>query len=236
VSARSRARHSLSLALAVTASSAFPPFLSPVVRTLDPTLFIQWDTEKADLFDQIEYKQRLMLTDGGVYDNLGLETVEKRCKTLLVSDAGAPFRPDQDPSTHWIQQAMRAFNVATNQSRGLRKRDLIDAYKAKVHLGAYWGITTLIGDYQLADALNISLESTTYLASIRTRLNVFSDAEQSRLINGGYALCDAAMRKYALTERPPQKAPQWPYPDYSLDRPIPAEQKDTSAAATIEAP
>ena len=29
-----------------------------------------------------------MLSDGGVYDNLGLETVWKRYQTVLVSDGG----------------------------------------------------------------------------------------------------------------------------------------------------
>jgi NTE family protein len=36
--------------------------------------------------------RKLWLTDGGVYDNLGLETAWKRYRTLLVSDAGAPLQ------------------------------------------------------------------------------------------------------------------------------------------------
>src|SRR2546426_7327395 len=131
-------RPAFSIALAVTASSAFPPFLSPVVRKIDPNLFQA--VPGAKLFDKVEYRQRLCLTDGGAYDNLGLETLEKRCKTLLVSDGGAPFGPSPDPGTAWHTQALRAFDIATAQSRGLRKRRLVADYRARLRSGSDWGI------------------------------------------------------------------------------------------------
>lgn len=205
------------VALAVTASSAFPPFLSPVVRPVDPSTFEPW--EGADLFEKVEYKRQLTLTDGGAYDNLGLETLEKRCKTLLVSDAGAPFDPDPNPGSAWHAQTLRAFDIATAQARGLRKRRLITDYEEGSRRGAYWGIMTEISRYGLADALAVSLDATRYLSSIRTRLNPFSEAEQCRLINGGYALCDAAMRRYVI-EGTPRKPRRWPYPEYPLDGPM----------------
>jgi NTE family protein len=51
---------SFRVALAVAASSAFPPFLSPVLLEPDPAAFER--TEGADLFDQVEYRRRLVLT------------------------------------------------------------------------------------------------------------------------------------------------------------------------------
>ena len=222
----------LSVALAVTASSAFPPFLSPVVRDIDPNLFRQ--VSGADLYGNVAYRTRLFLTDGGVYDNLGLETLDKRCKTLLVSDAGAAFVVDPDPSKTWVKQALRAFDIATNQARALRKRALIDDFRSAAHRGSYWGITTLVADYQVADALPVSPEATRYLSSMRTRLNPFTDAEQCRLINGGYALCDAAMRKYVIPGAGP--APRWPYPQFSLDRPIAPAETVAAAAGGYESP
>src|SRR5262249_48925154 len=158
----------------------FPPFLSPVIRPVDPNLFQRVDG--ADLFDNPDYRKRVVLTDGGAYDNMGLETLEKRCKTLLVSDAGAPFTPNADPGTAWHTQTLRAFDIATAQSRGLRRRRLITDYQQKLRQGAYWGIQTRIEDYQLNDALPVNGQSTQYLASIRTRLNPFSEGEQNRLI------------------------------------------------------
>jgi NTE family protein len=57
---------------------------------------------------------------------------------------------------------------------------------------------------------------TASLKNIRTRLNSFSEEEQGDLINWGYALTDAALRKYYFTEsREPGK---WPIPEYALDR------------------
>jgi len=44
------------VALAVTASSAFPPFLSPVERPVDPGLYER--VAGADLYDREEYRQR----------------------------------------------------------------------------------------------------------------------------------------------------------------------------------
>ena len=39
----------------------------------------------------------MILSDGGVYDNLGLETAWKRYQTVLVSDGGGQFEPEEDP-------------------------------------------------------------------------------------------------------------------------------------------
>ena len=200
------------LSLAVTASSAFPPFLSPVIIHTDPAAFTK--TDGAELYDQKDYRKRLVLTDGGVYDNLGLETVWNRYDTVLVSDAGAPFGGETDPETSWHHQALRAMDIATNQSRGLRKRALVADYQQHVRSGAYWGIMTEIQGYTLPDALPVLPEVTRELATIRTRLNPFSEAEQCRLINWGYAVCDAAMRRYVMPG--PVSAPTWPYSAFSL--------------------
>lgn len=200
------------ISLAVTASSAFPPFLSPVTVDTDPGAFQR--TEGADLYDQIEHRRRLILTDGGVYDNLGLETIWNRYETVLVSDAGAPFESEADPGTSWHRQALRAMNIATNQSRALRKRALISDYQQQVRTGTYWGIMTEIQGYGLPDALPVPVKVTRELADIRTRLNPFSEAEQSRLINWGYAVCDAAMRRYVVPQS--VSRPVWPYPAYAL--------------------
>src|SRR5260370_23913684 len=57
----------LELSVAVAASSAFPPFLSPVSLKLNPTAFDP--TTKGEL--QVEpYTSDVILTDGGGYDNL----------------------------------------------------------------------------------------------------------------------------------------------------------------------
>lgn len=202
-----------SIAQAVTASSAFPPVLSPVVLQADPGAFEA--VPGADLHGQAAFTRTLYLTDGGVYDNMGLETVWGRYDTVLVSDAGAPLSLEEKVETAWHSQTLRALDVITDQARAVRKRMLIRAYQEGDRKGSYWGIRTDIRDYGLADNLPCSDAAREALAGMPTRLAPFSESDQCRLINWGYALCDAAMRRHVLdpTTTP---APTWPYPQHPL--------------------
>lgn len=204
----------LPLSLAVTASSAYPPVLSPVVLEDLPPFD---KVEGADLHGDPRYTEKIYLTDGGAYDNLGLETAWNRFDTILVSDAGAPFKVDDEIKVDWLSQARAALDIATDQSRALRKRAVIADFRAKVRAGAFWGIDTAIGDYGLPDALPCRDDVVLPLAKIRTRLNPFSDEEQGRLINWGYALCDAALRKHCAALVDSAARPKrWPVPEQAL--------------------
>jgi NTE family protein len=136
------------------------------------------------------------LTDGGVYDNLGLETAWKGYQTLLVSDAGGILNPQGNPRHNWVHHLIRSLYIIDSQVRNLRKRQLLDAFKLNLRHGAYWSIRTNIDSYNLYDAFDCPFEKTTQLASIATRLKRLSPIIQERLINWGYAVCDTAMRKY----------------------------------------
>ncbi|MFI5296369.1 MAG: patatin-like phospholipase family protein [Thermodesulfovibrionales bacterium] len=187
------AKPTVLLAAAVTASSAFPPVLSPFVMEVNPLGF----TPKSGSDLQREpYTSRVVLTDGGVYDNLGLETAWKRYDTILVSDAGGKMKPQEEPKEDWARHAFRVLDLIDNQVRSLRKRQLIEAYRNGVRKGAYWGIRTDITNYDLTDALVCPIEHTLELAETPTRLKRMPDELQERLINWGYAVCDAALRKH----------------------------------------
>lgn len=181
------------LALAVAASSAFPPVLSPLEMTVaqayDPKV-------PADLTGP-EFRRRVVLSDGGVYDNLGLETVIKSCETVLVSDAGQKIEPEADPKDDWVRHSVRIMSITDDQVRSLRKRHLIEAYRRGDVTGAYWGIRTRYSDYPLADdKLGCAGRDPTRLAAIPTRLAAMPEAEQNALINWGYAITDAALRAH----------------------------------------
>jgi NTE family protein len=200
------------LATAVAASSAFPPVLSPLELELESA---EWRfVEGADLFNDPAYHSTLYLTDGGAYDNLALETVDN-FQTLLVSDAGAPFATERNAGLWWHQQTLRALDIATDQARALRKRYLFANCTGAGRMCAYWGIDSNIDDYGLGDALRCDARKVTELASIRTRLDAFSEKEQDQLINWGYAVCDAAIRRYVpkLTRL---YTPTWPQPRHQL--------------------
>jgi len=191
-------RPQVEVAVAVAASSAFPPFLSPAIIRLRPEDFTPGSG--ADL--QFEpYVREVFLTDGGVYDNLGLETVWKNYTTVLVSDGGGQMAPEETPNGDWIRHTLRVLNVIDNQVRSLRKRQVIASFKANQGTsehrdGAYWGIRSDISHYGLADAMNCPVDRTMALANEPTRLSRLGQTTQERLVNWGYAVCDAALRKH----------------------------------------
>jgi NTE family protein len=195
------------LALAVAASSAFPPVLSPAILELNPQAFTPGSGE--DL-QGAPYTSRAVLSDGGVYDNLGLEPVWKRYRTILVSDAGARIKPEPRPAMNWLSHIIRVVNVIDSQVRSLRKRQLLAAYQAQLRSGTYWGIGTNISDYGLQDALSCPFPDTLALAQVSTRLAAMEATLQERLINWGYAVCDAAMRRWV--DPTAQKPSGFPYP------------------------
>jgi NTE family protein len=183
----------ISIAQAVAASSAFPPVLSPARLELDPD---QFSPPAGEPNHRPEFMSEVYLSDGGVYDNLGLETAWKRYQTILVSDAGQAMRMDADPGTDWATHAKRVLDLIDNQVRALRKRQLIASYKAGIRTGGFWSVRSNIDDYGVPDALPCPLAHTTELALEPTRLARLRDTTQERLINWGYAVCDAAMRRW----------------------------------------
>jgi len=210
----------IQLATVVAASCALPPILSPLVIDLDPRDWKDWDKDNNSsiAFDKSKLRSHLYLTDGGVYDNLGLERVWDRYATVLVSDAGAPFRITTGSFGFRFSEVLRAFkavSIVTEQTRSLRKRWLISDMKHGLVKGTYWGIGTHIRDYQLevhgcAQPLIEDSTMTRSLSYVRTRLNHFSAGEQERLINWGYTLADAAMRRHVLDKE--TKPGALPYP------------------------
>ena len=176
----------------VAASSAFPPILSPAVLRFGRHAF---EPGSGDDLQRPPYTRRMVLSDGGVYDNLGLETAWKGFETVLVSDAGSQFKPVPRPSRFWGSHAVRVLAIIDNQVRSLRKRDVIDRYKSGVLRGAYWGIGTDIEDYKVP-CLPCPRVRTQQLAEQATRLKRLPRSTCERLVNWGYAVCGAAMRAY----------------------------------------
>ncbi len=204
------------LALAVAASSAFPPVLSPATLKLNHADFV---VDPACPLQRPPFTTEVILSDGGVYDNLGLETAWKRYRTVLVSDGGGKLSYEAEPKHDWGRHAYRVLNVIDNQVRSLRKRQLIDGFinPQDDHDGTYWGVRTNIADYGLADALPCPFERTLQLAETPTRLKRLEPADQEHLIDWGYAVCDAALRKHCVATLKPygvdvQQQPKFPFP------------------------
>jgi NTE family protein len=204
------------LAVAVAASSAFPPFLSPVVLRFKAS---DYTPGSGHDLQSPPYTTKVFLTDGGVYDNFGLETIWKRYTTILVSDGGGRMTAEKSPWSIWPFQIYRVLNLIDNQVRSLRRAYLIDSYNLpgddrNRRQGAYWGISTDITEYKVSDAMKCPIEQTHRLARVPTRLAALNQVLQRRLVNWGFAVCDAALRKYVAPDLPAPSG--YPYPEAGI--------------------
>lgn len=198
----------ISLGTALAASAAFPPFLSPLQLRTDPRKWVDKPNVKGlEQADRI--RARLFLSDGGVYDNMGIEALWRNMACVLVSDAGAPFAFERSPWRNWPGQLGRVRDILIEQTRALRKRMLIRDLQAKTYEGAYWGINTQIDEYAAKPAICTDGATTQSLARISTRLCAMDKRTQEQLINWGYALTDAALRTHVDTA---VACGQFPYP------------------------
>lgn len=189
------AEPSWSLARAVAASSCFPPVFNPMLLRLDPEDLHGGSYRAAD---RPALVSGIGLSDGGVYDNMGLEPVWEKARVVLVSDGGAVFPEWRDGGL--VSRLTRYSSVAGRQGSSLRKRWLISRFEEKKQFGTYWGLGTYAAKYADHDPAAYGARVVDEVISrVRTDLDRFSDAEQDVLENHGYLLADAAARTH-LTE------------------------------------
>lgn len=176
---------------AVAASSCFPPVFKPLNLNLDPKRLIGGKISPSHQRDKCI--REITFSDGGVYDNLGLEPIWKNHEIVLCSDGGALFPLGGD--TGFIWEISRFISIPENQALALRKRWLISNFVANQLKGTYWGIGSCADDYGIQQGYSNDLIKNS-IAKIRTDLDSFSEAEAAVLENHGYWLADAAIRTH----------------------------------------
>jgi len=192
------------LADVVAASSAFPPVLSPF--DLDLRGEVTANIPGTSLH-RPPYTQRATLTDGGVYDNLGLETVWKRYRTLLVSNAGRNVSAQEKPAHSWPFQLYRVVETILNQVDNARERQLLALARAGQRAVGYWAIETNPTGYRVEPpGPLLSPEDCARSVNISTRLASLSEKECELLVHHAYALCDRAIRAYVDRTLPASRA------------------------------
>jgi len=178
------------VSIAVAASSCFPPVFKPLHLNLDPEA-LEGGKDQSPKRDK--FIRELTFSDGGVYDNLGLEPIWKSHETVLTSDGGALFPVGGDSGFAW--EIGRYIGIPENQALALRKRWLISNFIAGQMRGTYWGIGGTVAEYGFEQGYSEELVKG-FIATIRTDLDRFSEAESCVLENHGYTLVDAAIRKH----------------------------------------
>jgi NTE family protein len=107
----------LRLADAVAASAAFPGAFAPLA--LDQFTFPCSNGRVATLLD------------GGAYDNMGLEAVDDLPEAFLIAvNAGGLFHTGRISGLLFIRNLTRANSLLYRQSTALRRREMIDRFKA----------------------------------------------------------------------------------------------------------
>ena len=211
------------LSEAVAASSAFPLAFSAFeldsARLKDVSRVDPWGSNRplSGKRNTVTLDQ-ILLTDGGVYDNLGVEPVWQRFRAILSSDAGRPFESVASCSQLILSRLKRVASISEEQVGAVRKRWLVEQYLSKTRVGALWAINTNVEDYPAGDVRSYSPEVRPLFSAVRTDLNSFTEGEIACLENHGYALADAAIRS-----RTPQLAFNleaefaWPNPGWVND-------------------
>lgn len=179
---------------AVAASSCFPPVFNPLPVGLRPEEFQDGEYNKPD---RNELVAGIRLSDGGVYDNLGLEPVWKDHAVVLVSDGGAPFTASRDTGLFW--QLQRYVTIVNSQARALRKRWLISSFIVNVFEGTYWGIGSAVRHYNTHTPGYSEGLVDDVIAEVRTDLDAFSEPEIATLENHGYLLAEGAIQRHLST-------------------------------------
>jgi NTE family protein len=198
------------LSQVVAASAGFPPVLSPTVIDISSA---KSDPKTAGPLAHEPFIKTAVLTDGGVYDNMGTETVWKRCRKILVSNAGKPFGFEEDPKHNWLEQSLRIIDIVMDQAEDLRERILVHAYEIGARNGAMWGLTSGLNKPEERPAM-LTADEFAKAQAVPTRLTKFSKSDQALLLKAGYAHAASRIRKYFPPEKGgPKDAPDGKPPE-----------------------
>jgi NTE family protein len=196
------------IARAAASSSCLPVAFAPM------RVHEQLSGGSYDDSDRAELVEKIDLTDGGIYDNLGLEPVWRDHAVVLVSDAAPAFKPEPHIGRLWSQ--LRYVVTLLEQSTDVRKRWLIAGFIADELEGTFWGIGSKPTNYGFDPGVPVYSDELIrdFITQTRIDLDPFSDGERAVLENHGYLMADVAVRKHASQLVGEGRAPQVPFPDW----------------------
>ncbi|MDQ6891112.1 MAG: patatin-like phospholipase family protein [Acidobacteriota bacterium] len=217
------------VSIAVSASAAFPPVFTPVRIRLDEHTF----TPPAYRQAPTEPTKEMLVSDGGVYDNLGLEvllgnkplpngTLLPPPGWLIVSDAGHParyrFTGSRIPGIGAFTLLSRVRDIALEQVGALRQRALIDDFQRKTRKGLLVAIKSSTATLEeparstyrsaVGEQTQIPPALLAVIQTIRTSLDRFSPTEAEALQYHAYTMTDAFWWAY-LARPQPAPDPSW---------------------------
>jgi hypothetical protein len=155
----------------------------------------------AGLFDDW-YVSRLGLTDGGVFENSGVQAlIDEDCTCLIVSDPGSPFSTRRRSS---VGRAWMMHRIVDTVMTGVswRQRAHVDTLWRTGEIDTYAWIE-IDGPSRQPRVGGPPLKTTLdghAVARLRTDLDEFGEIEIAALINHGYDRADRYLRRYFVDE------------------------------------
>lgn len=179
----------LPLATAMAVSAAFPGGIGPLLLY---TKNFDWKQRSGDdLVPATPEFSKLHLYDGGVYDNLGLESFFDISRNqphaadgcLLVSDAGSPFTKGFSLFALNPLRLKRVMDVMQEQCRALRVRSLVGYLQDNPTRGGYLWINTRLKNPE-------TLKLRDFAAGYPTTLSKMDVDDFDRLADYGYLVAE----------------------------------------------
>ncbi len=187
----------LRVADAVTASAAYPPFLPP----------FDWKRE----FEKSEQtsEQRVVVTDGGVFENLGVSVMEPCRKTeisvigykpdvIIASDAGlGQLLGDAMPISWWSRMIQVGTAVIRKVEDATKKRLHEHAAAGRIDGFVYIGLGQMDERVHPKPGKWVDREGVT---SYSTDFNAMSEDDVEKLAGRGEAITRALVTRYLLSD------------------------------------
>jgi NTE family protein len=198
------------IAEAVAASSCFPPVFQPMPVSGKAPALRRGKYPIGASRDSL--LRGLSLTDGGVYDNMGLEPVWKNHSTIIVSDGGASFQFQLSRTP--MRRLLYYNGIIGDQASKVRRRWLMPLYLEEKIEGAFWSVSSAVDNYDPGAPGYSTKFAKGLIGRIRTDMDAFSEGEAKVLENHGFTLADVALRCHTprlLTTADPLHEP---HPDW----------------------
>ncbi len=165
---------------AIASSSAVPVVFDPIEIELYEGV-CRWYRDK---------KETLLLSDGGVYDNLGLASIiQDECSRIIVSDGSKQLDKSDEPSNFRLDVLSRSNDILMNKIRDAEYQRVQSLYER--------GVVDTLSIYHLRKRVDDSAlkEILDRCSKIRTDLDSFNDIESNALIYCGYRLASSIYLK-----------------------------------------
>jgi len=212
------------ISIAVAASAAIP-YLAGMIRLgIEPDGWYNINPATDEPVRPVKpMSTTVRLWDGGVYENLGVEPVykpqrgfvDKNIDSLIVSDASAYLREDLGPASGVFSSQFpflrppRLFDIATEQSRALRTRLIMEAITS----GRIRGVLVRLGrsveyiDNQAGTTHEntnpsafLDTENVIRVANYATNASQMEAAEFETILRHGFETADATLVGYRFPE------------------------------------